>query len=97
LATTLKFRVSAQATTFWVPGLFQVGEQPVEVVAGQVAVDRVNGLPGAPPEPRDDGRHHLHGVAPFGGAQVQDGNRPRGARQRQAGDGVVHPVLKSLD
>ena len=79
------------------PGLFQVGEQLVEVVAGQVAADRLQGLAGAPPQSRDDGRHEADGVAPLRGAQVQDGDRLRGGRQRQVRDGVVHPVLDGLD
>ena len=79
------------------PRLLEVGEQLVEVVAGQVAVDRLKGLVGAPPEAGDDGPHQADGVAALRGAQVQDGDRPRGGRQRQTRDGVVHPILEGLD
>src|SRR5262249_7617185 len=78
-------------------GLLQVGEQPVEVVAAQVAVDRLNGLVGAPPQSRDDGRHEANGVAPLRRAQVQGSDRPVGSRQRQGRDGVVSPALDGLD
>src|SRR6516164_7088564 len=78
-------------------GLFQVGEQLVEVVAGQVAVDRLNGLPGAASQSRGDGPHDPGGIAPVGGAKIQDGDRLRCVGQRQARDGVVNPVLEGLD
>ena len=74
-------------------GFLQVGEQPVEVVGGQVAEDRLQRLVGAAPERGDDSRHDTDGVAPFRGAQVQDGDRLRGVRQRQGRNGMVNPLL----
>src|SRR5262249_17111565 len=78
-------------------GLFQGGEQLVEVVAGQVAVDRLNGLLGAASQSRGDGPPEPGGIAPVGGAKIQDGDRLRCVGQRQARDGVVNPVLEGLD
>src|SRR6516165_321185 len=50
------------------PGFLQIGEQLIEVVAGQVAENRLKWLPGAPSEPMGNRPHQTDGIATFRGA-----------------------------
>jgi hypothetical protein len=79
------------------PGLIQVAESLVEVVACEVAEYCLNGLIGAPAQSRDYRGHMADGVAALRRTQVQNGDRLVGGRQRQFRDGGVNPIPQSLD